>query len=613
MAVSLGKLSLAISLGSGAFEQSANRVSRSFNKMVGRIRRHSKVADKAIGGIVSATRGVARSIAVIGKTIGLGLGVAAAGATATVLAIKQLGEKYKELGKQAQEYGVTLRDLLLTQRLASDFGADYEKLLDFRKDFQEKLGEAITEQSGEGFDALRILGIDPKTIGEDVDKALGMVMEKVVHLSETRRKHILGMLAGVGADITTESIGVLLAQFGDMAEEVNRLYDHLVASEETIQRADRMRVQMERISAVVAVLKERILTTDWMARLVDFAQNFSFGLLQFAKAGELGAKMKDLFTALKEDLKTVGIYFLDIMSWAITEMGKRMIPMLANSVSLGITEGLPPVLRGIVLGGPAGQPLRLRGLPSPEPFPKAGEFRIDDVAKEIASKGMKVAEALDKVVSDITLQVNKTTTTAAANLPVDIKALDDKSAEKTADREAKRHMDALARALQAHQNMIIANTSLPVSIGMARGVKAGVMSMRDIMQSNLLDWLADSLAKTLNDFRSRKEGGGGALGAIAGFAGKLLGGFQHGGSFEVGGRSGVDANIVSFRATKGERVNVEPAGRTSSGMALHVTVTNSFGGANIRAASNEELAAVAKAAENGAVNAVFRMRREGRI
>ncbi|MDK1046269.1 MAG: hypothetical protein QGM45_11370 [Anaerolineales bacterium] len=37
-------------------------------------------------------------------------------------------------------------------------------------------------------------------------------------------------------------------------------------------------------------------------------------------------------------------------------------------------------------------------------------------------------------------------------------------------------------------------------------------------------------------------------------------GFQHGGSFIVGGRGGVDQNLVAFNATRGERVTITPTG-----------------------------------------------------
>jgi hypothetical protein len=57
-------------------------------------------------------------------------------------------------------------------------------------------------------------------------------------------------------------------------------------------------------------------------------------------------------------------------------------------------------------------------------------------------------------------------------------------------------------------------------------------------------------------------------GIFAGLGG-LLGGFQHGGSFTVGGMPGIDQNLVAFRATRGERVTITPASQT---------ITNNHGG-----------------------------------
>lgn len=60
-----------------------------------------------------------------------------------------------------------------------------------------------------------------------------------------------------------------------------------------------------------------------------------------------------------------------------------------------------------------------------------------------------------------------------------------------------------------------------------------------------------------------KGGGGGGSGDIAAGAGathEATHGFATGGSFEVGGRSGIDKNLIQFRATKGEMVNIRKGG-----------------------------------------------------
>ena len=53
-----------------------------------------------------------------------------------------------------------------------------------------------------------------------------------------------------------------------------------------------------------------------------------------------------------------------------------------------------------------------------------------------------------------------------------------------------------------------------------------------------------------------------------------LPGFATGGSFKVGGMSGVDANVVSMRLTKGEMVDIRKPGNDNGGKALHFDLRN---------------------------------------
>lgn len=55
-------------------------------------------------------------------------------------------------------------------------------------------------------------------------------------------------------------------------------------------------------------------------------------------------------------------------------------------------------------------------------------------------------------------------------------------------------------------------------------------------------------------------GGGGVVGSLVGIVGALAG-FQNGGDFRVGGAGGPDSQLVAFRASPGERVQVTPQGR----------------------------------------------------
>lgn len=78
-------------------------------------------------------------------------------------------------------------------------------------------------------------------------------------------------------------------------------------------------------------------------------------------------------------------------------------------------------------------------------------------------------------------------------------------------------------------------------------------------------------------------GGGAASGALsAADLATAFVGFQHGGSFSVGGSGGADSQLVAFRATPGERVTVNPPGQSGGGVVInnHITVPQNTSGAS---------------------------------
>jgi hypothetical protein len=88
--------------------------------------------------------------------------------------------------------------------------------------------------------------------------------------------------------------------------------------------------------------------------------------------------------------------------------------------------------------------------------------------------------------------------------------------------------------------------------------------------------LADALANALGGLFGGAGGGGGLGDVLGGIIGGIFGGspgFALGGSFTVGGRPGRDANLVAFRATKGEHVAIsrseaEAGGPGGAGFAI---------------------------------------------
>jgi|SRR5271157_3044353 len=104
--------------------------------------------------------------------------------------------------------------------------------------------------------------------------------------------------------------------------------------------------------------------------------------------------------------------------------------------------------------------------------------------------------------------------------------------------------------------------------------------------------LADDIAQVvlqltvLNPLLNALSGGDGLPALDAGSAGGFLSGipqlmgFASGADFDVGGSGGIDSQLVAFRATPGERVNVTPANdRGTAGAVTNVQVHN-YSGSN---------------------------------
>lgn len=91
----------------------------------------------------------------------------------------------------------------------------------------------------------------------------------------------------------------------------------------------------------------------------------------------------------------------------------------------------------------------------------------------------------------------------------------------------------------------------------------------------LNDVLNSVLRSALLDIGKMLHGWGGQQGGIIGSLFKMIPGFATGGSFKVGGKAGVDQNLVAFRASKGEMVDVRRPGQSMGGGAVGVHVTPS--------------------------------------
>lgn len=113
--------------------------------------------------------------------------------------------------------------------------------------------------------------------------------------------------------------------------------------------------------------------------------------------------------------------------------------------------------------------------------------------------------------------------------------------------------------------------------GMGRALEGDIKGLFRDMLRDLLDNSLRDLGRTL--FSAM---GGSARGGGGGFWGTVLGamkipGFKTGGSFKVGGSGGADSQLMQFRATPGEMVDIRRPGQDAGGgMVVHVNPSPYF-------------------------------------
>lgn len=133
---------------------------------------------------------------------------------------------------------------------------------------------------------------------------------------------------------------------------------------------------------------------------------------------------------------------------------------------------------------------------------------------------------------------------------------------------------------------------------------------REMLKTAVFDPLNKAAGRGISSLVSSFFGSSGGSAAGASFAETAFAsagaGFQHGGEFTVGGRPGVDQNLVQFRASRGERVRVDPVGGTDgrAGTVINIDLRGSNGDESIRQAVRQGIREAAPGLVNAAVNTV---------
>jgi tape measure domain-containing protein len=163
---------------------------------------------------------------------------------------------------------------------------------------------------------------------------------------------------------------------------------------------------------------------------------------------------------------------------------------------------------------------------------------------------------------------------------------------------------------------VIKNTFSSAEDAIVKFVTTGKVDIKELVNSVIEDLvrlvtkqlILAPIANMLGGLFGGGGGGGGFLSGLGGIFSSLFGGglgFATGGGFNVGGGGGVDSQMVAFRATPGERVNVTRPGQeqdSGGGRQTVIVNINAQDADSFRRSESQIAAKLARAAQRGRRN-----------
>lgn len=553
-------------------------------------------------------------------------GALAAAGVAVGIAVKGMIDRADDMNDMSQRIGVPVEQLTALEHAANMSGVTLES---FGKAMQRVSLNMTQAAVGGGkaagaFDALGIKVLDSEGKLRTHIDVMGDIAEKFATMENGAGKTALAMT------IFGKSGAELIPMLNEGRDGIKEMTDEaaelgLVISTDTAQAADQFNDNLTRLTSVkqglTTMITARLLPalvnfTDMLTaamkntKLMDAAANILAGTFRvlvtagiivgstFAGLGRIvGAAAIAVVRAAKgdfggawqaikdgaADFNTIGIGMGDavVATWAKTANNiKVKAPALGDAMAAPLIAGKEKASKASdALKKTADEMKRMmeeasriiEGLQSPHEkaareFTEnsavlrreldAGRLSADaynDALTRLSLKREAAMGGFDKLKVDQNPQGFINTPQIAAELG---QAITDKAAE-ARDQFGEAFGSAFSNGVEA------------AARGDLKGFLVGFF--QDIGRSALSS-LGNLIGKGL--FDSMKGGGGGGFGSLFASLGKLLPGFASGGSMIVGGRGGTDKNIVAFRATRGERVDIHAKGadRGGAGVMQYFTV-----------------------------------------
>lgn len=536
-------------------------------------------------GMGRAVRGVRGLAAEIGKLQTLLIG--GAGVAGLTLAARSANQFATEMAQVSARLGVSTEFLSQMRVSIEAAGISFEGLTSALQDMQERLEDAV-RGGGEAREALDELGLSAADLlaqgGEQAFKTLVDALREVD--TESRQIFLADKLF---ADAGQRLVGVINETSESLERQAARTRElGLVISQEAAEAAQDLTRRMAELLRVGQGFTQQA-TQAMTPALNQIAQAF-LNLGSAANFGtQAGRVFGDTLLALTETGAKVAGFF---------NMTGRLIGAFA--ASLQRTDVTPRQLfEDVVKGAEDGNRAINQFIQTLRDIPQAPDLVFDVADQEqrlrlgaqFNEQLLRTREATDQL-SDAKKEesrINKELEEDLRRARALREEMNDRIAQHTRNRQES--MDRAKQAAEEHARIVqktlddVERQQRATQRTLFRTVDRGLQTMLDTSKS-----VKERFRDLVNDITAQlarlaaQEAFGQLFGGIGGAAGgrgfsNLLGtvlgflpGFQRGADFRVGGSGGADSQLVAFRASPNERVQVTPAGSPEMGHGGAVTV-----------------------------------------
>lgn len=573
-------------------------------------------------GLKGAQTGLDR-FASIAKAGALAIGsslVAAGGAMA--LMMKGVIDDADEMSKMAQKIGIPIEELSRLRYAAQLADVDLEALSKAVKKLSTNMFEAGQNATGPAAEAFAALGVsvrDAEGRALSATEVIGALADRFARMPDGVEKTALAIkiFGRAGADMIP-LLNEGSAGLKELYAEAEKL--GLALDEETGKAAERFNDNLTRLGktkdGIIAKITAGMLPA--LSNLTDALANTSRNTNILSAVGEGLGKMMQVQYSVIAAVGGAFSFLARSINTTTVAVGRLMKGDLA-----GATEALRVGARDIS-ASITGTVSNLRNIWKPledVPSVEGAAREVDGLTRSATRSGRATAQMSEeqRVLNDLmedgrrTFEETRTPaeiyTARLAELGNQLRAnAIDQETFNRAVRDARTAFEASDPSTQmmrqtreaisdaAAQAREIAQDRVDEARELAReyqedlrdatydGVRGGLEAAADgdlgqYLASRLRDALFDGLAESLTSLLrgARGSSSGGALGwlsSVGSVAKNLFGGlpgFKTGGSFKVGGSGGLDSQLVAFKATPGEMVDIKKPGQMNGGaMAVHV-------------------------------------------